>query len=184
MDDIADRYLRRSDAFARTVAAVPATAWGDPTPCGEWTVRDLVAHVVEMNGVHLGRAGARTRSGPPVADDPLGAFRSIRDQVRDALADSAVAGARVGGRLGDWTYAEVIDRAIGMELVVHHWDLARALGRRARIDLADVDHLWRTVELVGEDEVRFGFGPAVPPPPGADEQARLLAHLGRHDDGR
>ncbi|SCG43703.1 TIGR03086 family metal-binding protein [Micromonospora coxensis] len=184
MDEVADRYLRRSDVFARTVASVPEDGWDGPTPCGDWTVRDLVAHVAEMNTVHLGRAGAPRRAVPPVAEDPLGAWRAIREQVLAALADPAVAGARVGGRLGDWTYAEVIDRAIGMELVVHHWDLARALGRRARIDPTDIDHLWRTVELVGEEEVRFGFGPAVPPPADADGQARLLAHLGRHDDGR
>ncbi|KAB1947292.1 TIGR03086 family protein [Micromonospora sp. ALFpr18c] len=184
MDEVADRYVRRVETFARAAATVPDTGWGAPTPCGDWTVRDLVAHVAEMNLIHFGRVGVTPRPVPSLAEDPSGAWHAIREQVQAALADVDVAGARVGGRLGDWTYTQVVDRAIGMELVVHQWDLARALGWRARIDPADVDHLWHTIELVGEEEVRFGFGPAVPPPDDADAQARLLAYLGRHDDGR
>ncbi|WP_165521866.1 TIGR03086 family metal-binding protein [Micromonospora zingiberis] len=184
MDEVVQRYLRRSDTFARTVATVPETGWDAPTPCGDWTVRDLAAHVAEMNTIHLGRVDTSAPAVPSVTGDPLAAWQSIQREVCRGLTDPAIASVPVGGRLGDWTYAEIIDRAVGVELVVHHWDLARALGWRARIDPADVAHLWQTIELVGEEEVRFGFGPAVPAPTDADEQARLLAYLGRYDDGR
>lgn len=48
-----------------------------------------------------------------------------------------------------------------------------------RIDPADLTHLWKVIDLVGEEAIRYGFGPALQPPPNADEQTRLLAHLGR-----
>jgi len=32
--------------FDRLVRAVPADRWDSPTPCAEWSVRDLVEHLV------------------------------------------------------------------------------------------------------------------------------------------
>ncbi|HMQ25825.1 MAG TPA: maleylpyruvate isomerase N-terminal domain-containing protein [Acidimicrobiales bacterium] len=47
MSEIADRYRRLADAFTAKVAAVPDDGWDVPTPCEDWTARDLVGHVVE-----------------------------------------------------------------------------------------------------------------------------------------
>lgn len=175
----AARFRRLSAAFAAKLREVPPDGWDAPTPCAGWNVRDLVAHLVAMAEVHLTRVGRHPRPGPDVADDPLGAFLDIHDQVQADLDDPVRAAATFDGRFGRWTFTEAIDRAVSLDLVVHGWDLARATGQDERIDPADIAHVWAVVDLVGEEALRFGFGPAVEPPPDADEQARLLAHLGR-----
>lgn len=177
---VADRYRRLSATFASRIERVPPDLWGAPTPCTDWSVRDLVAHVVEMHEVHLSRVGRTVRPGPSVQEDPLGAFLSIRDQVQADLEDPVRARATFAGRFGRLTFAQVIDRAVCLDLAVHGWDLARATGQDDRIDPTDLPHFWEVIELTGEEALRFGFGPALQPPPGADEQTRLLAHLGRN----
>jgi hypothetical protein len=63
---------------------------------------------------------------------------------------------------------------------VHGWDLSRAAGLDERIDPAELDRLWESVEAFG-DQIRSesAFGPPVNVPAGASEQDKLLAHLGR-----
>ncbi|PZF96071.1 TIGR03086 family metal-binding protein [Micromonospora deserti] len=178
---VADRFARLGVQFADRVAAVPAGGWSDPTPCTEWSVRDLVAHVVEMSEIHLSLVGLPVPQGPGVDVDPYKAFVRVRDQIEASLNDPEQARAEWDGRFGLRSFAEAIDSAVCTELVVHGWDLARATGQDERIDQADVDKCWEALRMVGEEVVRSRMvsGPALEPPAGADEQTRLLAYLGR-----
>ncbi len=47
MTETADRFAVAAAGFSRTVAAVPATAWTNPSPCTGWNARDIVRHLVE-----------------------------------------------------------------------------------------------------------------------------------------
>ena len=53
MTEIADRYRTLADAFEAKVAAVSPDDWSNPSPCSEWTARDLVGHVVDVHGMML-----------------------------------------------------------------------------------------------------------------------------------
>ena len=66
--DLNTLYHRTVEAWADRVNAVEPGQWGDPTPCRDWTVRDLVNHVCGED------------RGPP----PLVAGRTI-DDVGDSL---------------------------------------------------------------------------------------------------
>ena len=57
MSDIADRYRRLSGEFADKVAQVSPERWGAPSPCEDWTARDVVAHIVDVHGIFLGLVG-------------------------------------------------------------------------------------------------------------------------------
>ncbi|BCB74042.1 TIGR03086 family metal-binding protein [Phytohabitans flavus] len=181
MSDASERYRRLSSAFTAKIEAVPPNMWAAQTPCTDWSVRDLVRHVVEMNGVHSRRIGRPPPTGPGVDDDPSGAFSSVRDHVQADLDDPAQAEVEFDGPLGWCTYAYAIDRFICFELAIHGWDLARATGQDERIEPSEVARLWEAVELAGEKNLRYGdaFRGTVTPADGADEQARLLAYLGR-----
>jgi hypothetical protein len=83
-------------------------------------------------------------------------------------------------RSGRTTFEAGVDRFLCLDLVVHGWDLARSAGLDERIEPVEVGRAREQAEAFGD--ARCGpraFGPAVEPPPGADEQDKLLAFLGR-----
>ena len=47
MFDNADRFARVSQGFLARIEAVPADAWGNASPCPNWTARAVVAHVID-----------------------------------------------------------------------------------------------------------------------------------------
>jgi uncharacterized protein (TIGR03086 family) len=180
MSDIADRYRRLAEAFTATAEAVPADRWESPSPCEGWTARDVVRHVVDTHGMFLGLVNREVGEAPSVDDDPCGAWHAARDAVQADLDDPARAGATFQGWRGPSTFAEAVDRFLGFDQVVHRWDLARAAGVDDRIDPADLRLASESVAYYGDDLRRPGVcGPALEPPPDADEQTRLLALLGR-----
>lgn len=54
--DLIDLDRRAADGMEAIIAGTPAARWAAPTPCPEWTVRDLVAHVVAGNVKYTGIA--------------------------------------------------------------------------------------------------------------------------------
>ena len=72
---------------------IGAGQWSSPTPCSEWTVRDLVAHLVDecrwvpylLDGGSPAAAGDRF-AGDPLGDDPSAAWREQSAAARAALA--------------------------------------------------------------------------------------------------
>lgn len=180
---IADRYRARADAFEAKVAAVRSDQWENPSPCAKWTALEVVDHVIDMHGVMLGEAIART-------DDPLTDFREARRQVEEALG-SERARSVVATPGGQMTLEDHIDQVVSDDLVLHGWDLARATGQDETIPAADVERLWATAQSVPADLMeRFrmpdAFGPGIevygaeiPVPEDAPLQDRLLGYVGR-----
>jgi uncharacterized protein (TIGR03086 family) len=180
MTEVSKRYRRLSDAFAAKIAAVPPSAWDAPTPCTDWTARDLVGHVVSTQGLILGLVGRTAGHIPSVDDDPLAAFDAARTAVQRDLEDPDVATSEYDGQMGRMTLEDAVDRFLCTDLVVHGWDLAHAVGLEERIAPEDLRGVRSTAESFGDAMRSPGaFGPAVDPPPGSDEQTRLLAFLGR-----
>jgi uncharacterized protein (TIGR03086 family) len=180
MTEISERYARLADAFAAKIAAVPEDRWSAPSPCENWTARDIVGHVVTTQGMFLGFVGRSLGDIPSVDDDPLGAFTAARTVVQADLEDPARAGTEFEGGMGTMTFETGVDRFLNFDLVVHGWDLARAAGLDDHIDPADLQRIRIASEGFG-DAMRGpnAFGPEVEPPEGADEQQRVLAFLGR-----
>ena len=180
MSAIADRYRRLATAFADKVAAVPDDRWGSPSPCEGWTARDVVRHVVETQGMFLASVGRELGPLPSVDEDPVAAWEAARGVVQADLDDPARASAGYEGFFGPTTFEETVDRFGCLDLVVHGWDLSRAAGLDDRIDPEEVRRVTADTEGLGDALRAPGVcGPAVEPGPGADEQERLLAHLGR-----
>lgn len=64
------------------------TDWDAPTPVREWRARDVVGHLVGWLPDVLGDA-ARIEPGPPVEEDPVGAWLAFDRQVQAILDDPA-----------------------------------------------------------------------------------------------
>lgn len=172
------------EAWGRRVHAVPDGGWDGPTPNEEWTVRDLVRHMVEehlwapplLAGQSIADVGDRF-TGDLLGDDPVAAWEA-------AAADSLAAFARAGDddvvqlSFGPSTVDDYAEQMLG-DLTVHAWDLARGAGLAERLDAELVAHVlayaqprvqyWREAGL---------FGPAVEVD-SDDPQDRLVALLGR-----
>ena len=178
------------DGTGGLVAAVTENQWDLPTPCSDWTVRQLVNHVVGGN-----RLFTRVLSGEPLPPrDQLGA-RAAEDQLGTqpaaAYAGSAadlLSALRAPGVLaGTYTVpaatlpGPAIVHLRTVETLVHGWDLARAIDRPAPFpeDLAEGE-LAFSRDLLGRiPEGRHPFGPSQPVDDDAPAIARLAALLGR-----
>ncbi|MBI5088112.1 MAG: TIGR03086 family protein [Actinobacteria bacterium] len=180
MNQIADRYRRLSEHFIDLVERVPDDAWTSPSPCDGWTARDVVAHVVDVHGMMLKPLHRGLSDAPAVADDPAGAVRSATADVQRVLDDPESAGTEYDGYFGPTTVQATIDRFLGIDLVVHAWDLASAAGLDEQIAETELARVRADVEDLG-DNMRAPnvVGPPLDPPADASEQDRLLAFLGR-----
>jgi uncharacterized protein (TIGR03086 family) len=178
--ETSERYRRLSAQFLDKIKGVPDNSWDSPTPCTEWTVRDLVSHMIEMSQIHLSLVGRTPKPGPSVEEDPAGAFVVTQEQIQADLEDPERAWVTFKHRLGVWTFAEAVEHAVCPDLAVHGWDLARATGQDERIDPAEVPKIWASVHLVPQDLLRgMACGPEVEVGPQADPQTQLLAYMGR-----
>ena len=124
MSEISEQYQRLSDEFANKIAKVPDDKWSAPSPCPDWTTRDVVQHVVDTQGMFLGFVGKELGSIPSVDDDPAAAWDAARAQTQRALDDPAVAGTEFDGFFGRSRYDEAVNRFLCFDLVVHAWDLS------------------------------------------------------------
>ena len=181
MTEISERYRKRSQEFADTVAAVPEDRWSSQSPCEDWTALDVVRHVVQTPGMFFGMIDAEYPEPPSVDDDPEGAFAFARNTMQRALDDPDVATTEFEGFFGCSSFEQAVDRFVNFDLVVHRWDLARAAGLDEAMPPEEIDRLTEEVAGFGDAARSPGvFGPVVDVPPDADPQSTLLGQLGRH----
>lgn len=103
--DPRDLLVRATNTFGDRVATVDVTDLDAPTPCADWTVRDLIDHVVTedlwtpplLAGETTAQIGDRF-AGDQVGGTPAAAWRSAADAVRDAAAPADVLTAEVRRR--------------------------------------------------------------------------------------
>jgi uncharacterized protein (TIGR03086 family) len=173
--EVAGRY----GAIARgmTARVEACTDWSMPTPCPEWTARDIVDHVVDVHRRALALLGTDL---PPDADDPMRAWSAASAAMFAALQDPTQATRVVSPRFGDMPFEQLASRMVCSDALVHTWDLARATHQDEHLDAGAVEFAWTWMQGVGDNLRASGdFGPPVDPPPDADIQTRLLCFLGR-----
>jgi len=180
MSDISERYRRLARGFADQISATPDDRWASPSPCEDWTALDVVRHVVDTQGMFLGFVGRELPPLPDVGEDPRGAWTTASAAVQEGLDDPERAAETFDGFFGTTSFEDAVDRFLNFDLVVHRWDLAHATGQDDRIDPDDVRRVRKAANRFGDAMRGPGaFGPAIDPPEDADEQAELLAFLGR-----
>jgi uncharacterized protein (TIGR03086 family) len=180
MSEISERYARLSGAFGEKVAAVPEDAWDNPSPCEGWTALDVVRHVVNTPAMFWGMVDAEPPELPSVDDDPVAAFVASRASMQGALEDAEFATEEFDGFFGRTTFEAAVDRFVSFDLVVHGWDLARAVGLDDTLDPGEITRLNQQVDDFGDSaRVPGVFGPEIEVPADADPATKLLARTGR-----
>ena len=180
MNDPAAQYLDAWRAFAVLTDGVAGSAWGAPTPCSGWSVRQLVGHVIDgadqVQAMLTGQPPLAPLAEPPelaerVGDDPAAAVRQGVDALSIALAGWP-AGVTVRSPAGELPLPQVLLMAL-IEPVTHGWDLAVATGQRAAFDDDAVNALLVGVEQLGDQLAQTGMYAAARPV--AHEAPPLLA---------
>ena len=180
MTEIADRYRTVAATFTDRVGGVAPAAWSEPTPCTEWTVRDLVAHVV---ATHRRVTATLEGTDAPEVDangDLPGQWLAATAAVAEALDDEMRAATTVGGMFGEQPFEMLVSRLLCADTLVHTWDLARASGQDEALDADAVDKAMAFLSPLDEAIRRpGGFGPSISSAPDADAQTRFLHFCGR-----
>ena len=180
MTEIQDRYRQVSSGFDAAVRAVTPDKWDAQSPCEQWRARDVVAHVVEGHrGVIADVRGGESK--PLGADeDPKEAWEEASRAIDEITADPEALAKEIDGPTGKMPAGEIIGRFVTMDLLVHTWDLARAVGADERLDEDSVRQAYEALKpmdaMIRQPNV---FGPKLEPPPGADLQTEFLYFLGR-----
>jgi uncharacterized protein (TIGR03086 family) len=154
-----------------------------PTPCGDWNVRTVIAHLVRGNQNTAGMAEGKPRQADPIADvgdDPKGAYRSSAEAVKTAWRDEALLDQDFQSPLGPLSGREYLAFRLS-ENMTHGWDLARATGQPPRYDDEAVQAALVFVQTrLGTNRPQGGpFGGAVSVPDDLPAIDRLAAFLGR-----
>jgi uncharacterized protein (TIGR03086 family) len=182
--ELMELHRRTVEHWAARVAVVKNEQWSGPTPCAEWSVRQLVNHVVSeelwaaplLRGQTIEQVGNQF-DGDVLGDDPQGRARTAAEEAV-AIVDAIVpAGGSVQLSYGEEDMGEYV-RQLCADHLIHGWDLAAATGGDRSMDpelVAEVG-AW-----FAEREAMYRSGGAVGPrQSGAgDPQSELLAGFGR-----
>jgi len=177
----------------RVVDQVRPDQMDDPTPCTEWGVRQLMAHLVGVNEVFA----AAVRGEDPkseseediLGDDPADAYRRSVEEAVAAWGTPDALEQTLHLPFGHMPAAF----AIGIHFIdnlVHRWDLATATGQDPLLNAESAGLAFQMVQnnfaALPAEQVRGPgkpFGAEVPWDETAPVHERLVAFLGRHPHG-
>jgi len=180
MTTTATLYDTAHRSLAAVLGAVPEEGWTRPSPCADWSARDVVAHLVDTQRDFLGQHGVDLGPAPDVAGDPAAAWRDHAKRVAEGIADDAVTAAEYDGHFGRTTVGGTLEQFYVWDMVVHRWDVARAAGLDAGLTDAELDRVSAGADSFGKALYMEGIcRPAVTVPADADRATRVLARLGR-----
>lgn len=200
--DLRRELFGAQDWYADLVSDVRPDQLHDGTPCTEFDVRQLLAHVSAVfdkvtafatqyrdpwadsdpspDGVaaEIERLAQQVVDGRP-APEQAKALRDKTDQARLAWSDE-VLDTPIQLRWGPLLPGRVVTGIYLMEILAHSWDLAVATGRPAEApgDLGAMG-LAAARSALGEDRTGFPFRPPVTPVPGAGPTEVMANWTGR-----
>jgi uncharacterized protein (TIGR03086 family) len=187
--DLRSSHARAVRATKPVVAQVLAPDLSLPTPCAEWDLGQLLAHMTVQH--HGFAAAARGHGGDLEIWRPRSPSEDLVHEYAQAAESVVAAFAEPGVLDRDILLPEITAQpvparlAIGFHLVdyvVHGWDVARTLGVAYEVPPDVLAVALPIAEGVPTGEARLvpdaAFGPPLPDP-GDDPLHRILALLGR-----
>jgi uncharacterized protein (TIGR03086 family) len=176
--EVITRLTHLVGQFDARVQAAPADAWGNAAPCDGWTAADVVDHVAGS----ANRMAASLTGGEPAAfdkSDVVNSWNGARDRLLAAVSTGDLS-QTVNGPFGPQPAEQVIGRLMCTDVLVHTWDLARAVGGDETLDADAVAGSYSGLKPM-DAMIRMPgiFGPKIEAAAGADTQTEFLNFLGR-----
>jgi uncharacterized protein (TIGR03086 family) len=160
--------------------------WELPTPDPDWTVRDLVQHLVYeevwtpdiLSGKTVEEVGGKY-DGDLLGDNPKIAWMEAATKSAVALDNLQSFDQSVHLSFGDVSAGEYLQQCF-IDRIIHGWDLAKATGQAEELDPRLVDLAFDWFAPQAEEWRAAGLlGPAIDVPEDASLQTKLLALSGR-----
>jgi uncharacterized protein (TIGR03086 family) len=173
-------YRAATEHATVVVDVVRPDQLGSPAPCTEWTVQDLIDHLV--GGTEYLLSAAEHREPQPNRHATAADYRRGVATVLDALARPGAMERTCTSPLGfEWTLAEATAGTF-MDVLIHTWDLAHATGQDEALnpDLVEACTAMFLPEMPERGRVAGIIGPAVDVGETASPQDRLLGAMGRN----
>ena len=185
-----DALARALDLTGDLVAGVHPQQWTNGTPCTDWTVQELVNHLVGGHRLFAGLLGGapspslaeqqRMQDVDQLGEDPVTAYRGAADALLAAFDPPGVLERTVTLPIGPLPGLAALQLRI-TETLVHGWDLAQATDQPTRVpdELAEPALAFTRQALPGLPPGRRPFAPPQPVDASAPAIDRLVALLGR-----
>lgn len=177
-------FQRAATMATNVVAAVRTNQLDLPSPCTEWTVGQLISHIVAGNLLFVSLA---EETPPPPDDAAIGLdvdhvmlFKESIARLGSVFCKKGFTErvVRVPGGIG--TGADLITMRVH-EFVIHSWDLAKATDQPTDLDYDLVE--WTMESMVNSTVLAEARGGAVgiprEAPAGSSSADRLAAFMGR-----
>jgi len=184
--NISAMFRSAVEEFDARVRLIGDHQWQAATPDEDWSVRDLVNHVVGedlwapplLAGSTIAGVGDRF-NGDVLGADPMAAWAAASAGAVRAVGEDGAMDRIVHLSFGDFPGREYALQLLADHLI-HAWDLARAIGADENLDGELVDSCASWFDAVEDAYRGAGAIAARPPVPGdADAQTVLLARFGR-----
>jgi len=189
MDPI-EALHRAHQEFATRVEIVASTQWEQQSACDEWTVGDLVDHVIggnvfTANVLRGATADAAMEAAVLVAESMVGdreaAYLTTATEMLE-LFDSEYVADRVYHHASGDVSGRVVVALRTNDIALHAWDLAHSIGVAEDLDPKLVEVVWDNMSPHADDLAasgRFGKGASGDLGVKAPLQDRLLDISGR-----
>ena len=180
--DIVDLVGRALDRTGAIIDGIQREQLNLSTPCEDWSVRTVIAHLVRGNENTAAVAEGRPRQPAPIADvgdDPKGAYRRSARAVKEAWQDAARLEEQYPTPLGSLPGRALLTLRLA-DNVTHGWDLAKASGQRPEYDddVVQTAVAFAETQLAGNRRPGGAFAPAVSVAEDLPAIDRLAAFLG------
>jgi uncharacterized protein (TIGR03086 family) len=172
---------------ADVVEGVEPGDWDKPTPCPDYTVKDLIAHIVGWSASFDAAANGRT---PP--DDPTSYEATDKSAAEFRLAVASIVGGwRDNGMEREVSLvgasgmpAQMVFDMTLMEYLAHGWDLGTATGQKLNYTEDEAQDILERAKRgpMSNDEYRGegkSFGHIVDVPDSAPAIDRYVGFMGR-----
>jgi uncharacterized protein (TIGR03086 family) len=185
--EIANLHLAVCERFSDTVNLGDGK-WNRPTPCQNWDARAVVEHVIGFHDTLLLRPLGLTPDRP--RDDPRPRWELTVDRLGEAFARDGLFGRLIRVPALGTNSATQLDATdlvprLTQDVLVHTWDLARAVEADDRLDPGWCAMFLRRLPADRNALVRSGmFAAPINVDDDADVQSTLLAALGRDPSWR
>ncbi len=188
--DALEALSQASTEFETRLRQVGEDQWDLPTPCTDWTVRDLTNHMLlgTRMAVQLLAGGSQQDVVAALSDnlmadsnDPVADFVGLAGEMQQGFAAAGGLDGTVDHPMGQIPRTMFVGFRV-MDNAAHAWDLARAIGASEELDADVVSFLWDDIQPMAGGLGELGiFGESASGDVGetAPLQIRYLDLMGR-----